>query len=155
MRKKLGLQATAAGDAELIQDLLQLMQAEKADFTLTFRRLADLVEPESAQGGGVGALFEPSPAFAPWLARWRQRLDREAPDAAGRQQAMYAVNPVCIPRNHLVEEAINAAQKYQDFGPFHRLVEVLARPFNYDPAKAAYATPPRPEQVVSQTFCGT
>jgi len=155
MRKKLGLQATAAGDAELIRDLLQLMHAEKADFTLTFRRLADLVAPESAQGGGVGALFEPPPAFAPWLARWRQRLDGEAPDAAARQQAMYAVNPVCIPRNHLVEEAINAAQKYQDFGPFHRLVEVLARPFDYDPANAACATPPRPEQVVSQTFCGT
>lgn len=68
---------------------------------------------------------------------------------------MYAVNPVCIPRNHLVEEAISAAEKQQDFEPFNKLVDVLANPFEFNPSLARYAKPPRPEQVVRQTFCGT
>jgi uncharacterized protein YdiU (UPF0061 family) len=161
MLKKLGLQEKSAGDVELIQDLLTLMQAEKADFTLTFRYLSDLAGPdlesesEPASEGSLGPLYETTAAFTPWLARWRQRLDQEPLPAAARQQAMYAVNPVCIPRNHLVEEAIAAAQKQLDFGPFNRLVDILAKPFEYDRGKAAFATPPRPEQVVSRTFCGT
>ena len=155
MLKKLGLSEKADGDVELIQDLLQLMQAEKADFTLAFRFLSDLVSPETASGGGIGALFGPPGSFAPWLERWRQRIDRESLHGAKRQRSMYAVNPVFIPRNHLVEEAISAAEKHGDFGPFNRLVDILADSFAYEPGKAAYAAPPRPEQVVRQTFCGT
>ena len=68
---------------------------------------------------------------------------------------MYAVNPVYIPRNHLVEEAIDAAVNQQDFEPFHTLVDVLAQPFEFNDTRARFATPPRPEQVVRQTFCGT
>ncbi|HEY5776913.1 MAG TPA: YdiU family protein [Xanthomonadales bacterium] len=155
MRKKLGLAQKADEDAELIQDLLKLMQEEKADFTLTFRHLSDQVDPGKASGGGVGALIALPEAFAPWLARWQQRLGVEPLDATKRQQAMYAVNPVYIPRNHLVEAAISAAEKQSDFGAFNRLVDILANPFEYDPANAVYASPPLPEQVVVQTFCGT
>jgi len=155
MLKKLGLKEKAADDAGLIRDLLQLMQTEKADFTLTFRRMSELAGEGAVSGGGVGELFQFPEAFDPWLARWRQRLADESWPAAERQQAMYAVNPVYIPRNHLVEEAIDAAQKYGDFVPFNRLVDVLATPFDFDPQQAVYATPPRPEQVVTQTFCGT
>jgi serine/tyrosine/threonine adenylyltransferase len=69
--------------------------------------------------------------------------------------AMLANSPVFIPRNHLIEEAIQAAEKADDFRPFHQLVDVLANPYRYDPQFARYATPPRPEQVVAKTFCGT
>jgi len=155
MLKKLGLGEKAAGDVELVQDLLQLMQAEKADFTLTFRRLSDLAGEEAASAGGVAALFAFADAFTPWLERWRQRMTTEPRTAAENQKAMYAVNPAYIPRNHLVGEAIDAAQKHGDFEPFNRLVDILAEPFDYDPGFAVYATPPRPEQVVTQTFCGT
>ena len=68
---------------------------------------------------------------------------------------MLAANPVYIPRNHLVEEAIVAATEDGNFEPFHTLVDRLADPFSYDPAMMRYATPPRPEQVVGKTFCGT
>lgn len=68
---------------------------------------------------------------------------------------MYTVNPVYIPRNHLVEEAISAAEKQQDFEPFNRLVDLLANPFEFSRENDRYAIPPRPEQVVRQTFCGT
>ena len=68
---------------------------------------------------------------------------------------MYAVNPAHIPRNHLLEEAIDAASRQEDFEPFHTLVDILAQPFEFDSANARYAIPPRPEQIVRQTFCGT
>jgi uncharacterized protein YdiU (UPF0061 family) len=155
MLKKLGLSENGAEDGVLIQDLLSLMQVEKTDFTLTFRRLSDLVAPQTAAVGGISSIFELPDSFAPWLARWQQRLANEVQDAGTRQAAMYAVNPVYIPRNHLLEEAINAAEKQQNFEPFHTLVDVLAQPFEFDRSRARYAIPPRPEQVVRQTFCGT
>ena len=68
---------------------------------------------------------------------------------------MYSANPVFIPRNHLVEEAIAAATDLGDLAPFHRLTERWQQPFSYEPADQRYALPPEPEQVVSQTFCGT
>jgi uncharacterized protein YdiU (UPF0061 family) len=153
--KKSGIAAKGTDDAELVNDLLKLMHDNQTDFTLTFRHLADLVNPQSASGGGVSALFELPETFAPWLLRWRKMLGLDPRDAFERQQAMYAVNPAYIPRNHLVEEAISAAEKQQDFEPFNRLVDILAEPFEFNPADARYATPPRPEQVVRQTFCGT
>ncbi len=69
---------------------------------------------------------------------------------------MKSVNPAFIPRNHLVEEALAAAVKEGDLKPFERLVSVLARPFDDQPdTPPKYALPPRPEQVVRATFCGT
>jgi len=155
MLKKLGLREKANDDAVLIQDLLTLMHENQTDFTLTFRALSDLVDPKTASVGGVGSLIDLPETFAPWLARWQQRLGQDPLDSAKRQRDMYTANPVYIPRNHLVEEAINAAEKNQDFEPFNKLVDILASPFEYHPANARYATPPRPEQVVIQTFCGT
>jgi uncharacterized protein YdiU (UPF0061 family) len=67
---------------------------------------------------------------------------------------MAAVNPVFIARNHLVEEAIAAGYEGY-FKPFHRLLERLEKPFEYSADDAVLATPPRPEQIVQQTFCGT
>jgi uncharacterized protein YdiU (UPF0061 family) len=103
----------------------------------------------------VGSLVELPASFDPWLERWQHRLNLEAGDTAEIQQEMYAVNPAYIPRNHLVEEAIVAAEKHGDFGPFSKLVDILEKPFEYSPDNARYALPPRPEQVVRQTFCGT
>jgi len=155
MLKKLGLTDRTPDDDVLIQDLLTLMQEEKADFTLTFRHLSDLIDPQSASGGGVRSIFELPNAFEPWLRRWQQRLSGDPQDVGIRQSGMYAVNPAFIARNHLVEEAIGAATSRKDFGPFNQLVDVLSHPDEFDNDKARYATPPRPEQVVSQTFCGT
>jgi uncharacterized protein YdiU (UPF0061 family) len=155
MLSKLGLTKQVADDVELTQDLLKLMHESQTDFTLAFRYLSDLVDPQGVRGESIRSLFELPEAFAPWLERWQQRLRLEPLDASIRQQVMYAVNPVYIPRNHLVEEAISAAEKHQDFGPFNSLVDILAKPFEFSQANARYATPPRPGQVVRQTFCGT
>ena len=103
----------------------------------------------------MGDLFEIPDAFLPWLARWRARLADETRDAAERQRQMYAANPVFIPRNHLVQETIQAATEDGDLGPFQQLVEALEQPYQYRADLARYATPPKPEQIVRQTFCGT
>lgn len=155
MSKKLGLAERKTDDETLIQDLLTLMMQEKADFTLTFRRLTDLACPESQAVRDLGEVHEIPDAFAPWMHRWRERIATDSQDTFERKRSMHSANPAYIPRNHLVEEVIDAAVSQQDFEPFHKLVDVLARPYEYDAERVHYATPPRPDQVVSQTFCGT
>jgi uncharacterized protein YdiU (UPF0061 family) len=153
-RKKLGLFSAEDGDAVLVKQLMDVMAANKADFTLTFRGLSEAAGDPAADAK-VRALFEDPAAFDGWAAEWRQRLAREGGDPAERVVAMKAVNPAFIPRNHLVEEALSAAVNSGDLAPFEKLIGVLARPFEDQPDVPAYALPPRPEQVVRATFCGT
>ena len=130
------------------------MAENAADFTLTFRHLCDAAAgPED--DAAVRALFADPAAYDAWAVRWRRRLmqDDAAPDA--RCAAMRAVNPAFIPRNHVVEAALDAAVTRQDFGPFEELLEVLSRPYEDRPGNERYAAPPAPEQRVQQTFCGT
>jgi len=155
MRKKIGLIDTRTGDDLLIEDLLTLMQEEKTDFTLMFRRLSDLASADVSADRTVASLFEPGPAFAPWMERWQQRIDKDPQDAASRQASMYAVNPVFLARNHLVEEVIDAANKENNLDLFHDLIDITSKPYEFNINKTHYATPPRPEQIVRQTFCGT
>ena len=155
MAAKLGLAEITGDDTALVEDLFQLMADHQLDFTLTFRRLADLADESSPGQATVKELFEIPDALLPWLARWRERQQRESNQPTDRQSHMYAANPAFIPRNHRVQEAIAAASDDGDFQPFHALHAALAAPYQYDPSLARYATPPRPEQEVRQTFCGT
>jgi len=153
MARKLGLAAVEDGDENLAAELLELMAREQSDFTLTFRHLSDLAQPGS--GPGIEDLFEFPAAFAPWLERWQQRIEGD-PQAPGERQAgMYQANPAFIPRNHLIAAAIDRAVNEDDFAPFNSLVDLLEQPRDYEPDLASYAKPPRPEEVVSKTFCGT
>jgi len=154
LRAKLGLFTEREDDQALAQALLDEMARGSADFTLTFRRLSDAAgEPESDRE--VGRLFAEREAFDAWAAHWRQRIGQEPQSAAERQAAMRAVNPAFIPRNHRVEAVIRAAVDGDDYGPFEELLAVLSKPFEDQPAYAAYAEPPQPEERVCQTFCGT
>jgi uncharacterized protein YdiU (UPF0061 family) len=153
MLVKLGIADEREGDDALVDALLATMAAERVDFTLAFRRLTELADP--SRPSEIAAFFELPPALEPWMRRWHQRLAREEDTPAERRRRMAAVNPVYIPRNHLVEEVIAAAVARQDFGPFHDLVDLLARPFEWRADAARYALSPRPEQVVRETFCGT
>ncbi|MEH6569331.1 MAG: YdiU family protein [Halioglobus sp.] len=153
MNKKLGLEATQEGDKSLIEDLLTLMTEESADFTLTFRRLADLADVDST--ASVSDLYEFSASFLPWLDRWQKRTEAESSSKAERQKSMYLANPAFIPRNHLVEEVIQAALYKDNLDPFKQLLTVLEDPHVYKPELARYATPPQPSEVVRETFCGT
>eukprot|EP00913_Durusdinium_trenchii_P021370 g20083.t1 len=131
---KIGVNAQAEGDADLVQGLLTAMQEAQADFTLTFRALAD-----AAQGrdeGFLGQFSEPGKAIE-WLAAWRVRLAQDGEDGAARAAAMRRINPAIIPRNHRIQEAI-AAANYGDLSFFNRLVEALARPFEERDEFAGY-----------------
>lgn len=155
MRAKLGLVQERAGDTELVRDLLNCMAQNKADFTLTFRRLCDVSAADPESDAAVSELFEDPAAFHGWVGRWRERLGQEGNSDDTRQLAMRQVNPAVIPRNHLVAEVIKAATENKDFAPFDKLMTVLASPYEEKPEYACYRIPPRPEQVVLQTFCGT
>ncbi|MBB4184966.1 uncharacterized protein YdiU (UPF0061 family) [Sinorhizobium terangae] len=154
MRRKIGLSTEEDGDLDLIQSLLTLMHKGNADFTLVFRRLGASAESEDADPTLV-ELFEEPGAVSPWLRDWRGRLARETLDAGTRAAAMRSVNPAFIPRNHRVEQAIEAATRDADFSLFEALLDVTSRPYEDQPEHAAYAAPPEPGEEVLQTFCGT
>ena len=153
MARKLGLSELTADDTALVEDLFHTMGEHGLDFTLVFRRLADLADENSK--AQVHELFDIPDALLPWLARWRSRIGQEKISPEERQRRMYRANPVFIPRNHLVQEAIETATREDDLTLFHSLNEVLRNPFEYRPELRRFATPPRPEQEVRQTFCGT
>jgi uncharacterized protein YdiU (UPF0061 family) len=154
MRRKIGLSTAEDGDLGLVQSLLTLMHKGNADYTLTFRRLA--VSAEDARADvQLSNLFGNPEALAPWLTEWRGRLEREPQQPAECAKAMRAVNPAFIPRNHRVEQAIEAAIDNADFSLFEALLDVTARPYDDQPQHVNYAEPPKPGEEVLQTFCGT
>jgi uncharacterized protein YdiU (UPF0061 family) len=164
-RAKLGLREGEpeddGADAALAADWLALLHADRVDFTLGWRKLA-----EAAAGDEVPlrSLFPGAGALDAWLARWRARCASEDgrartdPARAGqaRAQGMRRVNPVVIPRNHRVEEALAAASDAGDLGPFERLLEALRQPYDDVRERADYAEP-APAHVTEcyRTFCGT
>jgi protein adenylyltransferase len=154
LRRKLGMLTEREGDLAIAQDLLDRMAANRADFTLTFRRLCDAAAgPEGDQA--VRILFADPAAYDSWVAGWRLRLEEEPVSRQTRVAAMRAANPAFIPRNHMVEAVIDAAVKRQDFQPFEELLDVVSRPYEDRPDLERYAKPASPEERVTQTFCGT
>lgn len=151
---KIGLACRRDADTELAFDLLRCMAKQHADFTLTFRRLADLGFEADEADEPVRELFDDPTAFDGWAARWRERLTEETRGDEERRTAMRAVNPAYIPRNHRIQQAIDAAEA-GDHQPLEELLQVVARPFDDHPELAEYARPPEPNEVVRQTFCGT
>ncbi len=140
MRAKLGL---AAPDGALVADLLALLQDQAIDWTTWFRALAAdrRGDRDAARGLAVDIV-----AADAWLDRWRAH----EPDA----DAMDAVNPIYIPRNHLVEEVLAAATA-GDEAPLHQLLDVLAQPFTERPGVDRYAQPGPTDGPRYRTFCGT
>ncbi|MCR0983249.1 protein adenylyltransferase SelO [Roseomonas populi] len=147
LRAKIGLPGGSAGDVALAGELLKAMAENRADFTLTFRRLCGAVEGDDSARG----LFADPAAFDAWAARWRARLGEAGGDPAARAAAMRAVNPAVIPRNHLVEGALAAAYA-GDMGPFEALLESTARPYEDQPGADL---PPAAAEEPYVTFCGT
>ena len=165
-RTKLGLRRDDpdddTADTALVKDWLTLLHAERVDFTLGWRRLADAAAGDEAP---LRALFADARAPDAWLARWQARCasesggnSKQASAIAGieRAQAMRSVNPIVIARNHRVEEALAAASDQDDLAPFERLLEALRQPYVEAPEQAPYAEPaPAAVTACYRTFCGT
>jgi len=152
MRFKLGLSSEEADDSKLANELLQSMEGQDVDFTLLFRRLADSLRGDIEC---VRDLFDDYEKFDQWYARWQERLARESTNVEDRIISMNQVNPIYIPRNHKVEEALFAAEAKSDFAPFEKLVDVLASPFEEREGLETYAEPAPDSFLPYRTFCGT
>ena len=155
LRQKLGLSTEEEGDAALAQDLLNAMTDGQADFTLTFRHLGDAAADPAADAAVRSLFVNKTESFDAWLPRWRERLAHEPLYGAERRAAMHAANPLYIPRNHRVEQALSAAAEREDYAPFEELLAVLAKPYEEWPGLEAYAEPAPPDQGIYRTFCGT
>src|SRR5687767_13669495 len=132
MRNKIGLASEQEGDTELIKRLFATMQAGEADFTLTFRRLADVAE-HSEREDQLRELFTEAANIEPWLQEWDARLKRDPKTATERAANMRRVNPEFIPRNHRVQLALDTAAESGDLEPFRRLLAILQRPYDSQP----------------------
>jgi uncharacterized protein YdiU (UPF0061 family) len=132
----------------LVQECLELLAAQQVDFTLFFRRLTRVAAGDDS--GVLSGMFSSREPFEKWFAKWRG----ETAEASSRLAAMRCANPTLIPRNHRVEQAIQSAYA-GDFAPFHRLIDALAAPYADQVEYADLETPPGPEEIVRQTFCGT
>jgi uncharacterized protein YdiU (UPF0061 family) len=138
MRAKLGLRDAQDGDRDLVDDLLRRMAADRADFTVTFRRLAAFSSAPGAANDAVRDLFVDRAAFDAWAARYAERLRAEASIDAERAERMRRVNPKFVLRNHLAETAIRRARA-GDFSEVRRLHALLERPFDEQPGHDADA----------------
>ncbi len=146
MRRKLGLFTEEADDALLIEGLLASMQKTKADFTNTFAGLTPVPESHAAVPGDE--------EFARWHERWQARLGRQPQTPGESSQLRHAHNPAVIPRNHLVEAALAAAEQ-NDLSVMERLLAVLADPYDHTRHDLAYRLPAPDGSAGYRTFCGT
>lgn len=147
MRMKLGVTGIEAEDEALFADLLQMMQKHRADYTNTFRaftfgRLEDLAMHGTTE-------------FAEWLAKWQARLDRQRTSKEASLELMRSSNPAVIPRNHRVEEALEAAVEREDYSVMRRLLDVLRDPFAHSAEQEEYCALPEPSSQPYRTYCGT
>jgi uncharacterized protein YdiU (UPF0061 family) len=150
MRAKLGLgDDDDELDTTLVADLLGLLRQDRVDFTTFFRAAAATLRGDRTRD--ARGLFLSLPAWEAWEARWRERLGAAAGPATA--DAMDAVNPVYIPRNHAVEDALSAAT-VGDLAPLERLVDAVTHPFDERDDRADLAAP-GPEGDIYVTYCGT
>jgi len=156
MAAKLGLEQVDADDGVLLQDLLDLMAANRSDWTLTFRHFSRLsAQAQAAIPPELAAQFPRQPqAFAAWVRRYRARLQRERRSDQARAQAMDAVNPVVVLRHHHAQAAIERAQA-GDFSEVRRLLAALRKPFSPVAAHAAYAQPPAADAPPACLSCSS
>jgi uncharacterized protein YdiU (UPF0061 family) len=152
MRAKLGLATTEEEDLEVANGFLAALEDQNADYTLAFRRLSGAVRGDYAP---LRTLLEDASAFDSWAGRWRARLSRESVSVEARAQAMDRVNPIYIPRNHKVEEALKDAGERQAIERFEILLDILENPYEEKEGLEDYASPAPVGCGPYRTFCGT
>ena len=146
LRAKIGLFGESAEDESLMTDLLDWMQRQKADYTNTFLDLTNDAPPK-------GEPYEDE-TFKKWHTRWQARLAKNTEPLESSLSLMRANNPVVIPRNHQVEQVLEAAT-HGDLKPLKALLAALQKPYENSSDLKPYQSPPKPEEKIYQTFCGT
>jgi len=154
MARKLGLSSGVGHERTLIDSFLILLSEQKADFTNAFRCLSDVLRGDFAFFDEV---FESDPVKAKeWVIKWKEYIGREGVGLPQVADEMDACNPIYIPRNHLVEEALNLAVSKRDLSTFDSLFDIVSRPFDDVGAVARKYRMPAPMNAPPHvTFCGT
>ena len=147
MRRKLGIFNEEERDESLIKDLLSIMYENQADFTNTFRALTI--------GKFVNMPMFETNSFIEWHNLWQERLKRQKESKEDIYKLMKSSNPAVIPRNHRVEEALEAAQSHGDYTLTEKLIKVLSNPFEYSLVQEEYSVLPEKTSCGYRTFCGT
>ena len=159
MRKKIGLKKTIKEDIKLIKDLLKIMHKEKLDFTLTFTYLGIIfINKNLNKNDDIGFKFFQgfhSNALKNWIKKWKKRLLLEDTPNDKIINLMNKTNPKVIPRNHLLEEALNDAIDYSNFDKFFKMLKIIQSPYDQSFNDKRYIYPPSQNEIVHQTFCGT
>ena len=147
MKKKLGLFNEEEKDEHIIETLLNLMKKYKADYTNTFLNLTlgniNNIEMFSKED------------FKEWYKLWQERLKRQSESMEDSIELMKKNNPVVIPRNHRVEEALSAAVNNNDYTVINKLLEAINNPYDYSNVSEYYSESPKPTSCHYKTYCGT
>ncbi len=149
--RKLGLNNETEHSKKLVMNWFDYLQTEQLDFTLSFRKLGELLEIEDIEGQDS---FKVTDKFKNFFELWKGQLKTSPTDLKDVRKLMNKTNPLYIARNHQVERAIQGVQN-NDLSIFKDLIQVLKRPFEEQIKFAKYQTPPAPEERVCKTFCGT
>nr|WP_321445151.1 YdiU family protein [uncultured Cohaesibacter sp.] len=152
MGQKIGLSEIAEGDDALIKHLFDAMAADRVDFTSCFRALADVLRGDQ---GPLKALFADQSRLNDWLERWQKRLAEDPRPKADIAKEMDRINPLYIPRNHLVEAALERAEEQMDLTDFKQLLSLVTNPFNRQAGNEAFEGPAPAEFGPHITYCGT
>ena len=154
----IGIKSTKTSDKVLIQELLGIMEKDRLDFTLTFSSLKEFVSGQkfldSKSKSQSIAHVSNSKNISNWLTKWKKRLLIESSSLKDKQTLLSASNPSIIPRNHLVEEAINYALE-NNMDKFNLLLKHLRKPYNNNSAIKIFKSLPEKNDDNFQTFCGT
>lgn len=152
MRSKLGLSSQEEGDLALCEQLLESMEGQDVDFTQLFRQLAEDLESGCNTSQ---SFFTDAKAFLIWRELWLTRLSRDELPVVDSISLMNVTNPLYIPRNFQVEQAIEAAEQRADYEPFEKLITVLTAPYTLQQGAEEYAKPAPKSFGPYTTFCGT
>lgn len=148
LRQKLGLGNKAEGDGALVNELLEWMRKNRADYINTFRVLMDARETP-------GRYFAQDPTVAAWWQSWAGRRKRQSPSDGESLSMMQRATPAVIPRNHRVEEALQAASEAQDYKPLQALLGALQNPYDHQLVRPDYQASAPAGAPPYRTFCGT
>ena len=153
MCKKIGLDTTKTNSQEALTKLLRIMLDNKSDYTLTFRYLSEIIKGK--RDSSFKQQFLEHKQISSWLKEWNELIKDQNLAKKEIALSMESSNPVFIPRNHLVERAIEAAVENNDFSEMKTLLTILSKPYEEQSKYGEYMKPPKPLEVVHQTFCGT
>ncbi len=152
--RKLGIKKPISSDKILIERLLTNMQKGGSDFTLTFRKLATLIEKTPGQEWLKLFSNPKSPELTNWIKEWKNRIELNDGNRVTILQQIKKTNPHIIPRNHIIELCISQGLK-GDLTQFHKLIKALEHPFEEKVEYYDFSKPPSNDEIIHQTFCGT